>query len=253
MTIIAAKSTVKDDLHIPEKRIRVRGTDSILLHWFNVSIWLFMLATGFGIVSGAFVRLVPAFWPELMQQLAGGNHQLANIHAWAGIVWSAVFVLYTAFALPKVASFLKNVLVITPWAAAKDAWSMFASLAHLFGINLPQPKSGRFNGAQRLLGTLIVFGSIGIAASGLYLYFSPKFLDFASNPAFGSIFRWALTGHIALVMLVLIGLVAHIYFAVVEERESLEGMTKGTMPAAFIKHHNPKWYEEMVEKGEIED
>jgi len=237
----------------PVKTYKVRGGDSIFLHWFNVSVWLVMLMTGFGIVSGGFVRLVPPGWPTFMQNLFGGNARLANVHGWIGIAWASVFTVYTLLNGPKVFSFLRHVLVVTPWDAAKDAWSMTASLGELFGIKLPTVEAGRFNGAQRLLGTMIIFGSLGIAASGLYLYLSPKFLDFSSNALLGTIFRWSLTAHISLVLLVLIGLVAHIYFAVVEEPESLEAMKSGELPVDFIKHHNPKWYEELVEKGEIKD
>ena len=233
------------------RMVKVRGSDSIFLHWFNVTVWVTMLATGFGIVSGAMVRLVPAAWPEFMQNLFGGNALLASVHAWIGIVWIAVFAFYTVFALPRVLSFLKQVLVLTPKAAFQDMWSMTAALGHLFGIKMTMPEAGRFNGAQRLLGTMIIFGSVGIAASGLYLYFSPKVLDFASNEVFGMIFRWALTLHITLVMLVLVGLVAHIYFALVEERWSLESMKSGMADLDRIKHHNPKWYRELVEKGDI--
>lgn len=232
--------------------LKVRDADSIFLHWFNAFVWLAMLATGFGIVSGDFVRLVPRFWPELLQGLAGGNDTLALVHAIIGVSWVAVFALYTAFFMPRVFRFLREVLVVTPWGAAKDLWSMIASLGHLFGLNLPAPKTGRFNGAQRLLGTMILFGSLAIAFSGLYLFFAPKFVAFSASPLYGAVFRWALVAHIGAVMLVLIGLVAHIYYALVEERDSFSSMTTGEAPVDFIKHHNPGWYDELKAEGRVE-
>ena len=51
--------------------------------------------------------------------------------------------------------------------------------------------------------------------------------------------------------LVLLGLVAHIYFAVVEEPESLETMKSGEAEVAFIKHHNPLWYAELEREGKV--
>lgn len=233
------------------KMIKVRDADSIFLHWFNVFVWITMLATGFGIISGGFVRLVPKFWPEFIQGLLGGNATLASIHVWLGVAWIVVFAIYTVLAMPRVWRFLKNVLVLTPWSAAIEAWSMFASLAHLFGIRLPAKEAGRFNGAQKLLGTMIVLGSAGIAASGLYLAFSPLVFDFASNTLFGLLFHWALLAHISLVLLVLIGLVAHIYYALVEERWAIQSMKTGETEIARIKHHNPKWYRELIEDGKI--
>lgn len=142
---------------------------------------------------------------------------------------------------------------MTPWSAAVEAWSMLASLAHLFGIKLPAKEAGRFNGAQKLLGTMIVLGSLGIGASGLYLAFSPLIFDFASNALFGQVFHWALLVHISLVMLVLIGLVAHIYYALVEERWAMQSMKTGETEISRIKHHNPKWYRELVRDGKIQE
>jgi formate dehydrogenase subunit gamma len=65
------------------------------------------------------------------------------------------------------------------------------------------------------------------------------------------VFRWALVIHLAAVLLVLLGLVAHIYFAVVEEPESLETMKSGEAEVAFIKHHNPLWYAELEREGKV--
>lgn len=236
---------------VSKKTIKVRGADSIILHWFNVAVWIAMLATGFGIVAGGAVRLVPKAWPEFMQGLFGGNANLALAHIAIGLIWVVVFVVYALISWRKVWSFMRSVLVLTPWQAAKDGWAMAVSLGHLFGIRLKAPEAGRFNGAQRLLGTMIVFGSLALAATGIYMYFAPKFLDFAAQPLFGLIFRWSLTVHIAAVMLVLIGLVAHIYYAVVEEGESLTGMTNGEVPVEFIHHHNPRWHAELKAEGKL--
>ena len=149
--------------------------------------------------------------------------------------------------------FLKNVLVLTPKAAFNDLSSMTITLAHLFGLlkKVKVPPQGRYNGAQRLLGTMIIACSLGIAASGLYLFFAPMLFEFSSSALFGLLFRWALVIHLAGVLLVLLGLVAHIYFAVVEEPESLQTMKSGEAEIAFIKHHNPLWYEELKAEGKV--
>jgi formate dehydrogenase subunit gamma len=237
-----------------DQMICVREKKTIRLHWFNAFCWLVLLASGFGIISGDFVRLAPAFWPEFMQGLFGGNNNLVLAHIIVGIIWIAVFALFVMFNFKGVVfPFLKNVLVLTPMAAIKDTWSMVVTLAHLFGLmkNTPVPPQGRYNGAQRLLGTMIIFCSLLIMVSGLYLFFAPQFLNFADNSLYGIIFRWALVSHAASVFLVLIGLIAHIYFAVIEERESLEAMKSGNVSVDFIKHHNALWYEELKQEGKV--
>lgn len=234
--------------------IRVRTKDVIAIHWFNALCWLVLVPTGFGIISGDFVRLAPQFWPHFMQNLFGGNHNVVLIHAVLGLLWMTVMAIYAVLNVNRVVlPFLKEVLVLTPMAAWRDLKSMTITLAHLFGLlkHVPVPPEGRYNGAQRLLGTLIIACSVAIAFSGLYLFFAPKLLSFASMPVLGVLFRWALVTHIAAVLLVLLGLVAHIYFAVVEERESLEAMKSGYIKVGFLKHHNPLWYESLKQQGKV--
>ncbi|MCK5718140.1 MAG: cytochrome b/b6 domain-containing protein, partial [Thiomargarita sp.] len=117
--------------------------------------------------------------------------------------------------------------------------------------DIPVPPQGRYNGAQRLLGTMIIFCSLSIAGSGFYLFFGPQCLNFGDNAMYGILFRWALVVHASSVFLVIVGLVAHIYFAVVEERECLEAMKSGDISVDFVKHHNTLWYEQLKKDGKV--
>ncbi|MBO0611639.1 cytochrome b/b6 domain-containing protein [Thiothrix fructosivorans] len=235
--------------------IKVRTKDVIAIHWFNAFFWLTLVLTGFGIISGDFVRLAPAFWPTFLQNLLGGNANLVLLHGIGGMVWAGVIGVYALLNFKRVVlPFLKNVLVLTPKAAIADMSSMVITLAHLFGLlkHKSVPPQGRYNGAQRLLGTMIIACSLAIAVTGIYLFLSPMLLDFAASAGvLGGVFRWALVIHLAAVLLVLLGLVAHIYFAVVEEPESLETMKSGEAEVAFIKHHNPLWYAELEREGKV--
>ena len=239
--------------HGEDRMIKVRDKDVIRLHWFNAFCWFALVLTGFGIISGDFVRLVPAFWPTFLQNLFGGNANLALVHAIGGIIWALVFVVYSIVNWQRITKpFLQQVISITPKSVLNDFWSMTITLAHLFGLmrNTPTPPvKGRYNGAQRLLGTMIIVCSVAIALSGFYLFAGPKLLDFASNPMYGAIFRAALAVHASSVLLVLIGLIAHIYFAVIEEREALESMKSGYAKASFLEHHSPAWYAELQKEN----
>lgn len=240
----------------PPRMIKVREKKVILVHWFNALCWLLLAGSGLGIISGDDLRLAPAFWPQFLQGLFGGNGNLVLTHGVVGLVWTGVFALFIALNLKRVViPFLRHVLVLTPAAALRDARFMVVTIAHLFGLmkGVPVPPQGRYNGAQRLLGTMIVTASVAIAFSGLYLFFAPGFPDFAAHALYGALFRWALAIHAAAVFLVLIGLVAHIYFALVEERESLETMKSGYADVAFIKHHNPLWFQELEQEGRLHD
>ncbi len=236
------------------RMIMVRDLWTIRLHWFNAFGWALLVASGLGIISGDSLRLAPAFWPEFLQGLFGGNAALITGHAVVGLVWVAGIALFVALRWRTVVvPFLREVLSITPWAVIDDMRFMGITLAKLFGFmkDAKLAPQGRYNGAQRLLGTLIIVASLAIAVSGLYLFFAPKLFSFAASPVFGFLFRTALLIHAAAVFLVLIGLVAHIYFAVVEERESLETMKSGYASVEFIHHHNPLWYEQLKREGKV--
>ena len=234
--------------------IDVRPKKNIRLHWFNATCWLLLVGSGLGIISGDFVRLVPAAWPELLQNAVGGNANLVLMHAILGIVWMLVIGLFAVVNLrEQTISFLKEILVLTPGKAIRAGTYMAVTLAGLFGLmkSVKVAPQGRYNGAVQLLATMIIFGSLAIVATGLYLFFAPMLLDFAANPLWGLLFRWSLLVHFLAVAVVLMGLVAHIYFGVVEERESLEAMKSGKLDVGFIKHHSPLWYEELKKEGRI--
>jgi len=236
------------------EKIKVRDRWTIRLHWFNALCWVLLVPSGLGIISGESLRLAPAWWPQFLQTLFGGNQNLILFHVVLGVVWMVGIGLFILLRWRSVVvPFLRNVMVLTPGALWRDLRTLVITMARLFGLmkNVAIPPQGRYNGAQRLLGTMIVFASLAIALSGLYLYFGPMVFHFPDNALYGAIFRWALVVHAAAVFLVLIGLVPHIYFAVVEERESLETMKSGYAEVDFIKHHNPLWYEALKREGKL--
>ena len=148
--------------------IKVRTKDVIAIHWFNAFFWLTLVLTGFGIISGDFVRLAPAFWPTFLQNVLGGNANLVLLHGIGGMVWAGVIGVYALLNFKRVVlPFLKNVLVLTPKTAIADVSSMVITLAHLFGLlkHKSVPPQGRYNGAQRLLGTMIIACSLAIAVT----------------------------------------------------------------------------------------
>lgn len=222
----------------------------IRLHWFNAVSWLVLTVSGLGIIRGD-MRFMPEGYAEWMQNVVGGQFVLINAHSVLGLIWAGVFVLFTLFNWNEVVyPFLKKILSITPKAVMNDMIQMVVDIAGLFGLmkNVKLPPAGRYNGAQRLLGTLIVLSSVGIAFTGTVMFalfiFTPMVID-------GFVFRWALVAHAFLVGLVYIGLVAHIYYSVIEEPEVLRSMKDGYLDKEYIKHHSPAWYEELRRDGKI--
>ncbi len=219
------------------------------MHWFNAVCWFLLTASGLGIISGESIRIIPADWSQLIQNMVGGNANLVLMHSSVGIIWSAVFIIFSArnwnnIVLP----FLKDILILTPMKIMAGIWTTAVVLTRLiipWKVEGEAPPAGRYNGAQRLQGTLVIVCSIILTITGLIMFFGPV-IGVASE-----LFRWSLVIHAACVGMVWIGLIAHIYFALIEERESMEGMKSGYLETEYIKHHSPLWYEELKQQGEI--
>ena len=232
------------------KMVYTRPRKTIALHWFNAACWLVLTVSGMGIIRGD-MRFMPYGYAEWMQNAFGGQFNLIVSHSVLGLIWSGVLVLFTALSWREVTwPFLKNVLSITPGRIIADAWSMAIDISHLFGLfkNVKLPPAGRYNGAQRLLGTMILASGALIMLTGTVMFF---LFIFTGLMVSGAVFQWSLVAHGFFVGLVWIGLVAHIYYSVIEMPQVLQGMKNGYLDPEFVKHHNPKWYEELKEQGKV--
>lgn len=222
----------------------------IRLHWFNVIVWITLTLSGLGIIRGN-LSFMPQAYSEAVQKLAGGQFNLLTGHSILGLIWVGVFVLFTLFNWNEVVyPFLKKILSITPRAVIADGTQMVVDIGGLFGFfkSFKLPPAGRYNGAQRLLGTMILLSCAIIAVTGMAMFalflFTPFFID-------GAIFQWSLVAHGFFVGLVYIGLIAHIYYSVIEEPEVLESMKSGYLEEDYIRHHSPGWYEELKHEGKV--
>jgi len=232
------------------KMVYARPGKVIALHWFNAVCWLVLTFSGLGIIRGD-LRFMPKGFAEWVQNTVGGQFNLIVGHSTLGLIWSGVMLLFIAFNWREVVwPFLKHVLSITPGAIIADGWSMALELGQLFGLfkKVPLPPAGRYNGAQRLLGTMILASGALIILTGTVMFFLFLFTSLMVDSA---VFRWSLVAHGFFVGLVWIGLTAHIYYALVELPQAMEGMKSGYLDEEFIKHHRPKWYAELKEQGKV--
>jgi len=187
---------------------------------------------------------------ELIDRL-GLDRPLIVGHSLLGLLWAGVFAIFVLFNWRSVVwPFLKKVLSITPTAVLRDLYEMGVMIAQLFGLlkSVKLPPAGRYNGAQRLLGTMIIASSMVIALTGTVMFvlflFTPMIVD-------GAVFRWALVAHAFFVGLVYIGLVAHIYYSLIEEPEVLHSMVDGYLEEDYVKRHCPAWYDELKQQRRV--
>ncbi len=232
------------------KMVFTRPKSVIRIHWFNAVSWLLLTVSGLGIVRGD-LRFMPAGFTEWMQSVVGGQFNLIVGHSLYGIIWATIL---AAFAIANwnnvMLPFLKRVLTLTPASILTDMKSMGITIAQLFGLlkKAELPPVGRYNGAQRLLGTMILVSGVLITLTGVAMFIMFLFTELMVK---GAIFRWSLVAHAFFVGLVWIGLVAHIYYSVIETPEALEGMKSGYLDEDFVKHHSPGWYDELKQEGKV--
>ncbi len=241
---------MSDSVSHRKHMVYTRPAKVIRLHWFNAVVWLLLTLSGLGIVRGD-LAFIPQAYSDAIESVAGGQFNLITGHSVLGLVWMGVFILFTLFNWTEIVyPFLKKILSITPRAVMADATQMLVDIGGLFGLfkSVRLPPAGRYNGAQRLLGTLIVLSGVVIALSGTLMFvlflFTPVFIDAA-------VFQWSLVAHGFFVGLVYIGLVAHIYYSLVEEPEVLESMKSGYLEEDYIRHHSPGWHEELKQQGKV--
>ena len=59
---------------------------SIFLHWFNAASWIFLLATGIGLINNPDLQPVGMWWTKLMWGLFGSGENLLWAHIIVGSV-----------------------------------------------------------------------------------------------------------------------------------------------------------------------
>jgi formate dehydrogenase subunit gamma len=172
-----------------KQNITVRPRKAIIIHWFNAFCWMLLTISGLGIVRGD-MRFMPQGFAEWLQNLVYGQFNLIVGHSVLGIIWTVVLLLFTLANWREVIwPFLQKVLTLTPATIIADSKFMVITIANLFGRlkHISLPPANRYNGAQRLLGTMIIASSLIIIATGITMFFLFIFTQLMVD---GVIFRW---------------------------------------------------------------
>lgn len=108
----------------------------------------------------------------------------------------------------------------------------------LFGIEPSMPKQSFYNGGEKINILLQAFLWLVLAVSGLIMCLGNGVID-------NSIRAWMIPIHSIAAAL------AHIYLAVVQNPDSLRGMTEGSIHADYACHHHGAWVDELIAKGAV--
>lgn len=221
----------------------------MIMHWFNAVCWLFLLATGLGLIQNEHLQLAGGMWSRWMRSLFGSGETLLHAHEVAGIVWAAGFLLFAIFRFRKaVWPFTREILTISPardirWFVKKGAlMNIGPGIMKKFGADATLPDQGFYNIGQKMFAVPALFGGILIAVSGIVMMLSRvAFTD-------TTWVQWAILVHFLCAGLVSGGLLMHIYVASFApgERPAFISMFTGYVPEAYAKSHHGLWYEQQM-------
>lgn len=114
----------------------------------------------------------------------------------------------------------------------------------LVGIEPKMPKQGFYNGGEKVNILLQMIIWAVLVATGLILWLGNGVID-------NSIRAWMIPIHSIAAGIGFAAALAHIYLAVVQNPDSLRGMTQGSINARYAVHHHGAWVDELIRDGKV--
>src|SRR5512146_1158393 len=201
--------------------VQRHDTNERINHWL-VAITFVLLALG------GLALFHPAFF--FLTNLFGGGTWSRILHPFIGVIMFVSF-------LALVAKFwADNHITDADREGGKHLTEIMANKAS----NLPE--IGKYNRGQKAtVWTLVILIPL-LLVSGFIIW----------QPSFAPIFpvglvRFAVLIHAFAAFIAIVTIIVHVY-AAIWTRGSIRAMTRGTVTAAWARHHHPAWYKE-VSKG----
>jgi formate dehydrogenase subunit gamma len=214
-TIVARK---QEDVVVGNEIVRHRRF-SRLMHWSVAGTFLIAALTGMPIWTPTFG------W---MAHLFGGLSVCRVLHPWAGV----------AFVLASAAQFVEWVrdMAIEPW---ERDWLGPRALRYMrYDASADDPRTGKYNGGQKLYFWAVSLGAVGLLLSGLVMWFPTGFPRWLKESAF--------LIHDFTFICFAASLVFHIYLGTAAEPGTFGSMIRGTVTRSWARLHHPRWYREVT-------
>ena len=189
-------------------------------HWAVVTCFVLSGVSGFALFHPAL------FW---LTNLLGGPQWTRILHPYLGIAMFLLFLgMFFMFAGANV------------WRKEDSAWLGSASKLISEGNAAKMPAVGKYNGGQKLVFWLFTLCLIVLLATGL-LFWQAWFAASVPIP----LQRIAVLLHAIAAFVLVLGVIVHAY-AAIWVKGTLGAMVRGTVSAAWAKHHHPLWYRDQV-------
>ncbi len=214
--VVVARS--REDVVVGPEIVRHRRF-SRLVHWTVALTFFLSLLTGLPIWTPIFG------W---MAHLFGGLSVCRLLHPWAGL----------AFFVAALVQFFewRSDMRVESWE--KD-WVGPRVVRYMrYDASADDPRTGKYNGGQKLYFWAVSLGAVGLLLSGLLMWFPTAFPRWLMQLAF-IIHDFTFICFVA-------SLVFHIYLSTAAEPGTYGSMIRGTVTRTWARVHHPRWYREVT-------
>jgi formate dehydrogenase subunit gamma len=189
------------------------------IHWVHAAAFFVLLGSGL-------VLYLPS-----LSQAVGRRPFIKDVHFYTGLAWLVAIVLVVVFGDRR--GLRKTIREIEAFDVDDRMW--------LRRYVRPQ---GRFNAGQKLNAVLTASFAVLFFVSGVLLWYGER----------NHSFRWASTIllHDGLMYISIVLVAGHLYLAVIHPatRESLRGITTGSVRTSWARQHHRKWVDEQLPPSE---
>lgn len=185
--------------------------------WVRLNHWISALSCALLVVTG-----LPLFSPVFswMADWVGGGSMARFLHPWAGVVFSATILLMFA-------SWTRSM-----WPNRGDV-TWLRHMRNYITKRGPVPDSGKFNAGQKAFFWALIGLTAALLASGIVLWIPASF---------GVTWRVIALGvHDAAFILLVCGLVSHVYMSTLGLPGTLRAMIRGSVAKSWAEHHHKLW------------
>lgn len=197
-------------------------------HWLNGISFLMLFLTALPLYADSFLFLYNIF----------GAKTLQYAHRFFAVIFIVTPLLGLLSAREGYATLFKQVVSF----GRDDLIFLLKFPLTLVGIEPKMPKQGFYNGGEKVNILLQMIIWAVLVATGLILWLGNGVID-------NSIRAWMIPLHSIAAGIGFAAALAHIYLAVVQNPDSLRGMTQGSINAHYTVHHHGAWVDELIQDG----
>jgi formate dehydrogenase subunit gamma len=199
-------------------RIQRHDAGTRIAHWTVALLYVALSLSGLALFDPHF------YW---LSSLFGGGPPARILHPFLG---AALFLLFSGYA---VFIWRDNLLLRSDLVWIRRALEIMQKRADV-------PVEGKYNAGQKLLFWVMLLVTIGLFASGLFMW-RPYFAErFSAETR-----RIATVAHVVFAFAMFAAIGVHAY-AAFWTKGSIMAMTRGTVSRAWAKFHHPGWYRKVT-------